>query len=196
MRNHRLTPERGNMAAGEQREAGMMLYKVCRCGVMIPQTMKMCERCERRQQSRHVVYNNTRRDKRAAEFYLSKEWRAIRPVMMAVYDYIDIYALYELGELITLKDSDPIHHIVELEDDWNQRLNPLNLLPVSQATHNAITALYKQDKATMRAMQTKIRQVISRHFEEAGGIEKVLNRFSKVAPIPRLGENSPRESQI
>lgn len=196
MRNHRLTPERGNMAAGEQREAGVMLYKVCRCGVMIPQTMKMCERCERRQQSRHVVYNNTRRDKRAAEFYLSKEWRAIRPVMMAVYDYIDIYALYELDELITLKDSDPIHHIVELEDDWNQRLNPLNLLPVSRATHNTITALYKQDKATMRATQTKIRQVISRHFEEAGGIEKVLNRFSKVGPTWFLGENSPREFQI
>ena len=159
-----------------------MLYKVCRCGAMIPQSMKMCERCEQRQQSRHVVYNNTRRDKRAAEFYISKEWQAIRPIMQAVYDHIDIYALYVLDELIPLKTSDPIHHIVELEDDWNQRLNPLNLLPVSHNTHNVITALYKQDKATMRATQTRIRQVIVQHFKEAGGIEKVLNRFGLVAP--------------
>ena len=91
--------------------------------------MKMCEECEQRQQSRHVIYNNTRRDKRAAEFYVSKEWRAIRPVIMSVFEYVDIYALYVMHQLITLDDSDPVHHIVELEEDWEQRLNPLNLQP-------------------------------------------------------------------
>jgi len=170
-----------NTAAGDER-GEVMLYKVCRCGAMIPQTMKMCEKCEQRQQSRHVVYNNTRRDKRAAEFYLSQEWRAIRPIMQAVYDHIDIYALYVLDELIPLQPSDPIHHIIELEDDWNQRLNPLNLFPVSHNSHNIITALYKQDKATMRATQARIRQVIVQHFKEAGGIEKVLTGFGLVAP--------------
>lgn len=119
---------------------------------------------------------------RAAEFYISKQWQAIRPIMQAVYGYVDIYALYVLEELVTLKKSDPVHHIVELEDDWEKRLNPLNLLPVSHNTHNIITALYKKDKATMRATQTRIRQVIVQHFQEAGGIEKVLSRFGLVAP--------------
>lgn len=68
-----------------------MLLKSCRCGKLIPQSAKMCEECERRQQSRHMIYNNTRRDKRAAEFYLSKEWRDLRPVIMSVYEYVDIY---------------------------------------------------------------------------------------------------------
>lgn len=164
-------------AAGNERGESL-LYKVCRCGKLIPQTMRLCEQCEEREQSRHVIYNNTRRDQRAAEFYVSKEWREIRPVIMSVYDYIDIYALYEMGELITLKESDPIHHIIELEEDWQQRLNPLNLIPLSIATHNTITALYKKDKASMRATQARIRQVIERHFKEAGGIEKVFgNRF-------------------
>lgn len=36
--------------------------------------------------------------------------------------------------MITLKDSDPIHHIIELEEDWEQRLNPLNLIPLSHRT--------------------------------------------------------------
>lgn len=159
-----------------------MLYKVCRCGELIPQGIRLCEKCEEKEQSRHVIYNNTRRDKRAAEFYVSKEWRAMRPVIMNVFDYIDIYALHVLGELITLRESDPIHHIVELEDSWEQRLNPMNLLPTSIRTHNTITALYKKDKATMRATQTRIRQVIECHFKEAGGINKVLERFSLVAP--------------
>lgn len=155
----------------------------------------MCEKCEKKQQSRHVVYNNTRRDKRAAEFYVSKEWRAIRPVIMSVFDYIDIYALNAMGELITLKDSDPIHHIVELEEDWSMRLNPLNLIPLSSSTHNTITALYKKDKATMIATQTRILKVITCHFKGAGGINEVLKRQFLVAPPPRLGENSPREFQ-
>lgn len=102
--------------------------------------------------------------------------------MQAVYDHIDIYALYVMDELIPLKPSDPIHHIIELEEDWNQRLNPLNLFPVSHNTHNIITALYKQDKETMRATQARIRKVIVQHFKEAGGIEKVLSGFTEVAP--------------
>lgn len=172
-----------------------MLLKSCRCGKLIPQSMKMCEQCEQRQQSRHVVYNNTRRDKRAAEFYVSKEWRAIRPVIMSVYEHVDIYALYIEHKLITLKESDPIHHIVELEDDWEQRLNPLNLIPLSHNTHTKITALYKQGRESMRATQKELKSLIEYHFREAGGYEKVLQDAFLVAPPLFLGENSPREFQ-
>ena len=73
-----------------------MLLKSCRCGKLIPQSMKMCEECERRQQSRHMIYNNTRRDERAAEFYVSKEWRAMRERIIEVYDNVDIYALWDV----------------------------------------------------------------------------------------------------
>lgn len=171
-----------------------MLLKKCRCGKLIPQVMKMCEECEKRQKSRHIAYNHSRRDPRATEFYLSKEWRTLRPVIMGIYGYIDIYALYVEQQLITLKDSDPVHHIVELEDDWDQRLNPLNLIPLSHNTHNTITALYKQSRSTMIATQKQLRSVINLHFREAGGYEKVLRDAFLVAPPLFLGENSPREN--
>lgn len=171
-----------------------MLLKSCRyCGKLIPQSMKMCEECQQKQQSRHVVYNNTRRDPRAAEFYISKEWRELRPVIMSVYEYVDIYALYVTHELITLNDSDPVHHIIELEEDWEQRLNPLNLIPLSQRTHNTITALYKRSAASMKATQTQLRSLIEYHFREAGGYKKVLCNSFLVAPPLFFGENSPRE---
>lgn len=115
-----------------------MLLKSCRCGKLIPQSMKMCEECEQRQQSRHMIYNNTRRDERAAEFYVSKEWRAMRERIIEVYDNIDIYALYVEHELLT---CNPVHHIIELEDDWEQRLNPFNLIPLNHKTHNTITEI-------------------------------------------------------
>ena len=172
-----------------------MLLKTCRCGKLIPQSIKMCGECEQRQQSRYVVYNNTRRDQRAAEFYISKEWRALRPVIMSVYDHVDIYALYVLHELKTLEESDPIHHIVELEEDWEQRLNPLNLIPLKHETHSTITALYKQSNASMRATQKRLRSLIEYHFREAGGYEKVLCDSKLVTPPLFLRENSPREFQ-
>lgn len=112
-----------------------MLLKSCRCGKLIPQSMKMCEECEQRQQSRHMIYNNTRRDERAAEFYVSKEWRAMRERIIEVYDNVDIYALYVEHELLT---CNPVHHIIELEDDWEQRLNPFNLIPLNHKTHNTM----------------------------------------------------------
>ena len=172
-----------------------MLLKSCRCGKLIPQTMKMCEECGKRQQSRYVMYNNTRRDRRAAEFYLSKEWRALRPVIMSVYGYVDIYALYVMHELKTLGESDPVHHIIELEEDWQQRLNPLNLIPLKHETHSTITAQYKQSKAGMRHTQKQLRSLIDYHFKEAGGYEKVLGDAFLVTPPLNLGENSPREFQ-
>ena len=169
-----------------------MLLKSCRCGKLIPQSVKMCKECERRQQSRHMIYNNTRRDKRAAEFYVSKEWRAMRERIIEVYDNVDIYALYVENELLT---CEPVHHIVELEDDWEQRLNPFNLIPLNHKTHNTITALYKQSKASMRATQKQLRSLIEYHFREAGGYKKVLCDSFLVAPTLFLGENSPREFQ-
>ena len=159
---------------------------------MIPQSLKLCEICEQKQQSRHVIYNNTRRNKKAAEFYISKEWRTMRECIIRVFDNVDIYALYVEHELLT---CEPVHHIIELEEDWEQRLNPLNLIPLNQKTHNTITALYKQSKASMRATQNQLRSLIEYHFREVGGYKKVLSDSFLVAPPLFFGENSPREFQ-
>lgn len=169
-----------------------MLLKSCRCGRLISQSIKMCEECEQRQQSRHVIYNNTRRDQRAAEFYVSKQWRAMRERIINVFDNVDIYALYVERELLI---CEPVHHIIELEEDWEQRLNPMNLIPLNKRTHNTITALYKKSKASMRATQTQLRSLIGHHFKEVGGYEKVLSDLFLVAPPVFFGENSPREFQ-
>lgn len=159
-----------------------MLLKSCRCGKLIPQSLKMCEECEQRQQSRFVTYNKTRRDQRAAEFYLSKQWRALRSAIMSVYEYVDIYALYVQKEIKTLDESDPVHHIIELEEDWEQRLNPMNLIPLKHETHSIITALYKQSKASRKETQMQLRSLIEYHFREAGGYEKVLSKAFLVTP--------------
>ena len=106
--------------------------------------------------------------------------------------WIYTHCMYVENELLT---CEPVHHIVELEDDWEQRLNPFNLIPLNHKTHNTITALYKQSKASMRATQKQLRSLIEYHFREAGGYKKVLCDSFLVAPPLLFGENSPREFQ-
>ena len=150
-----------------------MLLKSCRCGKLIPQSMKMCEECEQRQQSRHMIYNNTRRDERAAEFYVSKEWRAMRERIIEVYDNIDIYALYVEHELLT---CNPVHHIIELEDDWEQRLNPFNLIPLNHKTHNTMSRSWREQRSRMvlnhRSRQS--RHVLSLHLRVRDGMSEYV----------------------
>lgn len=165
-----------------------MLLKSCRgCGKLIPQALKMCQGCMEKEPSRHMEYNKAHRDRRAAEFYVSREWKAMRACIIGVYDNIDIYALYVQGELLP---CDAVHHIVELEEDWEQRLNPLNLIPLSQKTHNIITALYRESRASKKAAQKKLYSLIERHFREAGGYKKVLSDAFLVAP-PFSSEKTP-----
>ena len=57
----------------------------------------------------------------------------MRERIIEVYDNVDIYALYVEHELLT---CNPVHHIIELEDDWEQRLKPFNLIPLNHKTHN------------------------------------------------------------
>lgn len=55
--------------------------------------------------------------------------------------------------------AEHVHHIIELTDDWSQRLNVNNLIPLSHANHSIISQLYKHDKA---ATQQLLRSLIAR----------------------------------
>lgn len=156
----------------------MGLWHKCRCGAVIPQGLKVCASCADGQnsgQSRHMEYNRFRRDKKAADFYVSQEWRKTRDNALKLYDGIDIYAYYIQHRMIA---ADMVHHIVELEDDWTKRLDLMNLLPLSNGNHGIISALYKKDAATKAATQKMLREIIAEHWKEAGGIEKVLSGLS------------------
>lgn len=167
-----------------------MLLKSCKCGKLIPQTLQMCEDCKAKALSRYVIYNNTLRDKRAAEFYISKEWRRMRECIINLFDNVDIYALYIHQELLT---CEPVHHIIELQEDWEQRLNPMNLIPLNKSSHSIITALYQRSKISMRTTQKQLSALIDYHFREAGGYEKVLYDAKLVTP-PFSLEKTPHGS--
>ena len=96
-----------------------MLWHKCRCGTLIPQGIAQCPACAQgagRQMSRHMEYNLFRRNKKTAQFYVSKEWRAMRGYILSRYDGLDLYAFHVQHRIAT---ADMVHHIVEIEDDWH-----------------------------------------------------------------------------
>lgn len=164
-----------------------MLLHFCRCGRPIPQGVGLCESCQKTHGSRHMVYNRQDRSKASAAFYVSRAWRIMRARICEVFEGWDIVAYYEDGVLLPAEE---VHHIVELEEDWDARLDPLNLIPLNGATHKRITAEYKRGRASMEACQRRLIEYRRRWFESRGGVQKVFAAAGLVAP-PSVVEKSP-----
>lgn len=130
----------------------MGLKKQCRCGTKIDVNMKCCHKCEsfyteKRKQS-YRMYDE-KRDKQVHAFYLSSEWQKIREVILNRYGAIDLYLYYTQGIIET---ANTIHHIVEISEDANRKLDDKNLLPVTQRTHEKIHRMYQSNKKATQEM--------------------------------------------
>ena len=167
-----------------------MLLKQCKCGRLIPQAMARCEECQAKRGQRYIEYNHTARDSRAAAFYTSREWRMTRARVLAMYDYIDIYA-YCIEHRI--KRADTVHHIIELSRDWDKRLELSNLIPLASSTHNTIHTLYDQGEAAREATQATLGWLIAEATARGGGIEEVLGDLEK-SRFQSFVEKTPHEN--
>lgn len=137
---------------------------------MIPQGMTTCAKCDAGESStlsRHQEYNLYRRDKKKAGFYISREWRTTRDAALRMYDHLDIYALIVQHRIVT---ADMVHHIVEIEEDWDRRLDLSNLIPLSNGNHGIISALYAKDEASKRETQQLLFRLIAAYKEGQGGV--------------------------
>lgn len=90
-----------------------------------------------------------KRDKKYADFYRSTAWLTTRDYILSLYNGIDLYAYYVDKEL---KHANTVHHIIELKDNWNRRLDITNLFPMSNDTHIKIHKLYEKDKKGTQAL--------------------------------------------
>lgn len=144
-----------------------MLLKLCRCGKLIEQSEKYCEACSKIVTDRHKEYNKYRRNKKHNKFYYSSEWLKVRTQALQRFNYIDIYQYYINNKVVK---AEMVHHIIELEDDWNKRLDIDNLIPLSNSTHNTvIRSLYNKDNLTKKKTQELLYNLIKKYQKEVGG---------------------------
>lgn len=154
----------------------MALKKLCpRCNKLIEYWERHCAACavkvEEQQAQRHKVYDkyvrHSKENRIYAEFYHSKEWEQTRAHVINLYSGIDLYAYYILKKIVP---ATTVHHIRELKEDWDIRLDLDNLFPVSENNHKRIHALYRKDKAgTQKMLKELMKQWAHDTIGQGGG---------------------------
>lgn len=137
----------------------MALKKICSCGKYISQKESRCIECslkykEKKKES-NKVYNSTNRDKAIDSFYNSPEWISTREYILKKYHYYDLWEYFINND--DTKVANTVHHIEEIKDNYELRLEENNLFPVTARSHMKIHKLYRKDK---EGTQEKLREII------------------------------------
>ncbi|MBA4509939.1 hypothetical protein H1057_18135 [Clostridium sporogenes] len=111
-----------------------------------------------KQYDKHIRYN---KDKKYTKFYHSKEWKNLRKYILKLYNGIDIYSYYIEDKIVI---ANTVHHIEEIKDNWDKRLDVDNLFPLSDVTHNKIHSLYSKDKNGTQRLLIEVLERFRKQF--------------------------------
>lgn len=149
---------------------GKLPKKICHysgCNNIISYSEKYCEEHKIKtiedKQNKNRHYDKKFRDKKSTEFYHSSEWIITSNTLLNTFNRLDIFAYYIQNKIVQANTS---HHIIEIKDDWDNRLNLLNLFPVSKNSHSLIHKLYEKDK---KGTQELLYKLIDRYNKEFRG---------------------------
>ena len=123
----------------------MALLKLCSCGKVIDASQSKCESCRSKKNERHQLYDKYRRDKKAAAFYNSKEWRIIREQVMTR----DLGLCQECFRNKKITIATEVDHIVPIKVEWAFRLELGNLQALCHKCHTIKTL---EDKKKYREL--------------------------------------------
>jgi 5-methylcytosine-specific restriction protein A len=80
---------------------------------------------------RHRDYDRYRRDPIARAFYHTAAWQRLRAMKLAETPYCE-----DCMQRDCLVQADHVHHVVELRDDWDLRLDVTNLRSLCHPCHS------------------------------------------------------------
>ena len=152
----------------------MAIYKQCswhRCTKIFEDGIKYCDynakKFDKENKDRYKEYSARRRrdeeQKKYQDFYSSKEWLAIRKASIAECLGIDILEYYRIGKII---EGSRVHHIVELDEDWNCRLDVGNLIYLTEQNHRRVHSEYDKGDKEKKVMQRLLLELLDRFNKE------------------------------
>lgn len=136
----------------------MIKHQCPRCGRLLP-TGEKCT-CG---SVRYKDYNKFKRDSHIRLFRQSPEWKALREAIIERDNGIDVYRYYHDG--ITMPGFS-VHHIYGLSEIWGRRLDPLNLITLSDDTHASIEYRYKHGEK--EALQKELTAMVAEQLHGVG----------------------------
>ncbi|AUM89176.1 HNH endonuclease [Clostridium botulinum] len=138
----------------------MALKKICPgCGKLIDYSIKYCNECSNKYKEknkiRHKQYKANRTDEKEQRFYVSKPWLITRETIKARDKGLCRVCLSK-GDI---RYMNTVHHIEELKDCWDKRLDPSNLISVCESCHQEVHNQYKINKL---GLQNILKNLIER----------------------------------
>jgi 5-methylcytosine-specific restriction endonuclease McrA len=154
------------------------LKKLCSwhgCNKVVDDAIKYCEahqiKFEQQEKERYKEYSNRRRQDKEQNkrdiFYNSDEWKRVRDAIISHCCGIDIVEYYKTGKIVK---GERVHHIIELESDWNSRLDINNLIYLSEQNHRRVHVEYDKGQREKKQMQDILFGLLSKWNEEFGGV--------------------------
>lgn len=154
----------------------MALLKLCSwhsCNKILKEGVTYCEqhqaKWEQIERNRYKEYKCRRRkdreQKKHQDFYNSQGWIRLRDAVIADFYGIDILEYYRTGRIA---QGEAVHHIIPLEDNWNSRLDILNLIYLTEKNHRRVHAEYNKGDKEKKAMQKILFDLIDKWNKEFG----------------------------
>lgn len=142
--------------------------RICKyigCNKLIDKSQVYCEKhqkkIEERKKENYKFYDYSRKDSKEWSFYKTKKWEKLREDFLNQYFYIDVYIYYTEKRIVK---ANTVHHIVEVREDWDRRLDIDNLFPLSDGTHTKVHKMYERDKEgtqdILRALLNKFKSEV------------------------------------
>jgi 5-methylcytosine-specific restriction endonuclease McrA len=139
----------------------MALKKICPgCGKLIDYNQAYCNECEKKyndeNKQRYKQYKANRTDIKEQKFYTSAQWIRLREVIKARDKGLCMMCLYKNN----IQYMNTVHHIEELKDCWDKRLNPGNLICLCESCHQTVHKEYLKGELEKKEMQDVLRKII------------------------------------
>ena len=124
---------------------------------------------DKENKERYKEYQNRRRkdkgQKKYQDFYNSKHWKRLRDVIVNKYYGIDILEYYRTGRII---QGERVHHIVELSENYNRRLDISNLIYLTEQNHRRVHEEYLKGSKEKKQMQDILFELVEKFNSEFG----------------------------
>lgn len=143
-----------------------MIYRKCTvCGNKVPQyTQCVCEKKKRLDNYRDYQERRVRdeAEKERTAFYQSKEWEQCRESVARHQYNLDLIE-WSKGEVV---QAEMYHHVIEVKEDADGRLDTYNIIGLTQANHNKVHAFMNRGSKEKKIMQDMLMDILDRFESE------------------------------
>lgn len=141
------------------------------CTKIVKDGIKYCpyhqSKFERQEKERYKEYDKRRKQdavkKKCIEFYNTEQWERVRRVVIADCYNIDILEYYKTGKVI---QGERVHHIKDLNEEWDSRLDLSNLIYLTEQNHRRVHAEYDKGEREKKQMQQILFALLNKWNEE------------------------------